>query len=310
MAFDSAADLLFNIGANSDDAEANIARFRSLLGTDLDAMGAQFSDWADKVFGDLSTVQGAMRGITAASAAGVVAAAAFATHAANDYEKYAIAIGDAALKTGLTTQELSAMHLAANELGVSFDQVTTGIVRFERGVFAAQSPTSKQAQTLAQMGFSTDQVRGAMTNIAPFLEEFGQKFAALPAGPEKTGVALEFMGRAGANNIKFMQVWAQMAEEMRKKAADLGIELSPTDVLKAQQYQAAIKGLHSQWEAFSLMIGREFMPMLTKATIFVGGFVEALKNAKSGLDIPLLWLPGVAKGADETERPAERAQRK
>ena len=31
MAFDSVASLLFNIGANSDDAEANINRFRALL---------------------------------------------------------------------------------------------------------------------------------------------------------------------------------------------------------------------------------------------------------------------------------------
>src|ERR1022692_3894259 len=114
MAFDSAADLLFNIGANSDDAEANIARFRSLLGTDLDAMGAQFSDWADKVFGDLSTVQGAMLGITAGVAALGVGLAAFAVEGAHKFEEYALAIGDAQQKTGLTTQTLSAMHLAAH----------------------------------------------------------------------------------------------------------------------------------------------------------------------------------------------------
>src|ERR1035441_6983637 len=104
MAFDSAADLLFNIGANSDDAEANIARFRSLLGTDLDALGAQFEEWSDKVFGELETVKGALLGITAAAAAGVVAAGAFAVESAHKFEEYALAIGDAQQKTGLTTE--------------------------------------------------------------------------------------------------------------------------------------------------------------------------------------------------------------
>jgi hypothetical protein len=78
MAFDSAAGLLFNIGANSDDAEANIARFRALLGTDLDQLAGQFKDWSDKVFGDLDTVKGAMLGITGAALAAGVAIAAFA----------------------------------------------------------------------------------------------------------------------------------------------------------------------------------------------------------------------------------------
>ena len=77
MAFDSAAGLLFNIGANSDDAEANIARFRALLGTDLDQLAGQFKDWSDKVF-DLDTVKGAMLGITGAALAAGVAIAAFA----------------------------------------------------------------------------------------------------------------------------------------------------------------------------------------------------------------------------------------
>jgi hypothetical protein len=104
MAFDSAADLLFNIGANSDDAEANMARFRQLLGTDLDALGAQFEEWSDKVFGEMETVKGALIGITSVVGALGVAVAAFGVEAANKFEEYAIAVGDAAQKTGLTTQ--------------------------------------------------------------------------------------------------------------------------------------------------------------------------------------------------------------
>ena len=48
MAFDSTAELLFNINANSDDAEGNIARFRSLMSKDLEGMAAEFESWALK----------------------------------------------------------------------------------------------------------------------------------------------------------------------------------------------------------------------------------------------------------------------
>src|ERR1019366_2905555 len=95
-------------------------------------------------------------------------------------------------KDGAHYADLSAMHLAAHETGVSFEQVTTGLVRFERSVFAAQAATSKQAQMLARMRFSTDQVKGAMQNLDPFLDLFVGKFAHLHEGPEKVGVAGEF----------------------------------------------------------------------------------------------------------------------
>ena len=73
MSLDSTAELLFKINADSDDAENNIARFRTLMGKDLDDIGAEFRDWSDRMLGDLSTLQGAMTAGGAVLAAGLVA---------------------------------------------------------------------------------------------------------------------------------------------------------------------------------------------------------------------------------------------
>jgi hypothetical protein len=278
MAFDSAASLLFNIGANSDDAEENIQRFRQLLGTNLDDIAGQFSQWSEDVLGDLSTVEGAMIGLTAAAGALGVVLAGFAVESAHKFEEYAIEIGNASQKTGIATETLSAMHLAAHEVGVGFEQVVTGIVRFERSVFAAQDPTSKQAQLLARMGFTTAQVQGAMQNIDPFLEEFGKKFAHLHEGPEKTGVAMEFMGRSGTEMNKFFMQWAARAEELRKAAHDLGIELSTNDVYAAREYMTATKGLEMEWTAFSLTIGQAVLPKLRELVIDLAGVTAVAKH--------------------------------
>ena len=58
MSLDSAANLLFTIGADSSNAEANIQRFRTLMGQDLETIRGQFSDWSTSIFGDLSTIGG------------------------------------------------------------------------------------------------------------------------------------------------------------------------------------------------------------------------------------------------------------
>ncbi len=308
MAFDSAASLLFNIGANSDDAEENIARFRALLGTDLDTLGEQFTDWADEVFGKLETVRGAFIAITAAAGAAAVAAIGMAVEAGNKFEELALTIGAASQKTGLATETLSAMHVAAHELNVPFEQVTAGIVRFERSVEAAQDPTSKQAQLLARMGFTTAEVHAAIKNFNPFLDEFAHRFSALAPGPEKVGVSMEFMGRAGAENIKFMQAWTNQAEEYRKKAHELGVEIGKNDVEAAKKYQAGIKELEAQWEGFAVTIGRKVMPVLQNVVKIISGLAEGMKSgATNVLAFTAAFTVGYTAMAVEMDKAAKAA---
>src|SRR5579862_7460161 len=71
MAMDTATSLLFSIGAETDDAEGNIQRFRALMGKDLDALEAEFADWSHEVFGNLTSVSGALTAMAAAGAAAV-----------------------------------------------------------------------------------------------------------------------------------------------------------------------------------------------------------------------------------------------
>jgi hypothetical protein len=122
MAFDSAADLLFRIGANTDDAEANVARFRQLLSTDLKSIGTQFSDWADKVFGSMDTVSGALLGVTAGLAP------AFAVHAADHFQEYTLEVDNAAKKTGTSVETMSTLRFTADEMG----STSTGWCRASR----------------------------------------------------------------------------------------------------------------------------------------------------------------------------------
>ncbi len=69
MPIDSSAELLFHVGADAHDAEANVQRFRALLSKNLSDMGSEFDQWATKVFGNLSTFGGAMAAGLAALAA-------------------------------------------------------------------------------------------------------------------------------------------------------------------------------------------------------------------------------------------------
>jgi len=130
MPIDSAASLLFNIGANSDDAEANIQRFRALLGKDLDDLSGEFSDWSTKVFGNLTTVEGAMLGVTAAAAAGIVAVGVAIEKSTNDYVEYVTEVERGSRATGISIEQMNEQQRAAIEAG--FAAIRKGLLDKEQ----------------------------------------------------------------------------------------------------------------------------------------------------------------------------------
>src|ERR1700729_4185975 len=119
MPIDSTASLLFSIGANSDDAEENIQRFRTLLGKDLSDLSAEFGDWSREVFGDLTTVQGGMTAAAAALGAGVVALGAIMQESTSKYAEYVEEVERGSRVTGVSVERMSGLKFAADETHTS-----------------------------------------------------------------------------------------------------------------------------------------------------------------------------------------------
>jgi hypothetical protein len=274
MAFDSAADLIFNIGANSDDAETNITRFRALLGTDLDQISAQFTDWSDKVFGELNTVKGAMLGITGAVLAAGVAIAAFAVEASKKFEEYTLAVAKAATMTGLSIEQMSKLRFTADELNVDFDRLVQGIIRFETSIFKANEGSASQAQAFARLGITQKDVAAGEQNLLPLLEKVADRFHNLKDGTEKTAMARELFSRGGAELIKMLNLGSEGLERFFEEAKKVGLVLTDVDVIAALKYQAALKTLKAEQEALNKTIFESTIAYTTYWEAWKAGFEE------------------------------------
>src|SRR6185312_3442319 len=125
MAIDSVASLLFAIKANPDDAVENIARFRSLMTTNLGQLKTQIGSWAEEVFGELSSVKMAMLGIGAAAAGALAALGAALVESARKTAEMAEEMGNLAQQTGIPVKTLSGLKIIAGEAGISFDTLTS-----------------------------------------------------------------------------------------------------------------------------------------------------------------------------------------
>jgi uncharacterized membrane protein YgcG len=276
MAFDSTAGLLFSIGANSDDAEANVERFRQLLGTDLNAMSAQFSDWSEGVFGSLETVKGGLIGITAAAAAATVAAAAFAIDAGKKFADLAIEVDNASKKTGISIERMSALKFSADELGIPFERLVQGITRFESSIYKANEGAAAQDKVFARLGITQKDLAAGEHDMMPLLEKVADRFHAMKDGTEKAAVARELFARGGAELIRFLNLGSAGMKEMAKEAADLGVVIGQKSVDAARDYEAALKRVHAEMEAIDIEVGEKSIPFLEKWGALKGAFLETL----------------------------------
>jgi hypothetical protein len=278
MPIDSTANLLFAIGANSDDAEANVQRFRALLGKDLDDLSGEFADWAEETFGRITTVQGAMTAATAAIGAGAVALAAIMQEGTNKYAEYVEEVDRGSRVTGISVERMSGLKFAADETHTSYEALTTGLTRFASNIVKAAEGGEQQEKAFARLGISQEQVKAGEKDMMPLLEAVADRFKGMGSQVEKTAIAREMFGRGGAELVKVLSQGSEGLREFSRKAAEMGLELTTKDVAAVNEYKAAIEKAKAEQEALNVTIGRESIGILETLRVEWAGLIATLRD--------------------------------
>ncbi len=307
MPIDSTAQLLFTIGANADDATENIARFRNLISKDLGEMGEEFDDWSKEVFGNLSTVNGALIAGGAALAAVAVGVGAFVTEAMGEYRQYADSVDHAMKVTGLGAEDLSVLHLAAAETFVSFDSLTNGIVRFESSVDKAANGGNKELiESFRRLGVSQADLTAGEQNLMPLLGKVMDGFHGLASGTDRAALAKDLFSRSGPELLSFLTRGSEGLNDFREKAESLGLTLSPKLIDDMRALKAAEEQLKAQHEALDVVIGKSLTPLKTFWETLKGAVAQTLRNGQA-LAMPGFFIPAVVDNYHKLTAEIQRA---
>ncbi len=287
MSIDSTADLLFRIGANTDDGEANIERFRALLGKDLADLSAEFSDWSTRVFGDLSTVQGAMTAMAAASAAGVVALASGLMACAHEYSNYVEEVERGSRATGISIENMSGLHLMAEETGVSYDSLVRGLTRFASTIVKAAHGGEQQMKMFHALGISQEQVKAGENDMLPLLELVMDRFKQMGPSVLSSASAREAFGRGAIDLARFLAMGGDALRDYIHKTEEMGTQVHRADVESLEGFKAQIKLVTSYVHALGIRVGRFATEELSK-----------LMAGLTGFSVMLYDLPALVHGFD------------
>jgi len=180
-----------------------------------------------------------------------------------------------AQQTGTTVEALSALTYAADLSGVSQEELGTAFVKLSKNMSEAASGSKEAAKGFDALGIAVVNADGSLRNADEVLADVAEKFAGYKDGAEKTALATELFGKAGAKLIPLLNSGRDGLEELRAEAERLGIVLDGDTAKSAEAFNDNITRMQAALRGVATLAARDLLPMLVKIS---EGFVEIAKN--------------------------------
>ena len=246
-------------------ASAVIGALRVNLGID----SAQFSKGLKQAESGLSRFGSiAKKGLIAAAAAGTAAAGAVAI-AVRSTINSADAMSKAAQKFGVPIEELSRLKYAADLSGVSMEGLGTGLRRLSQNMNDAAKGTGEGLEAFEQLGIKVTDAEGKLRPTTEILAEMADRFNAMPDGAEKTALAMDLMGRSGADMIPLLNGGSEALNKLLVEAEQFGQVFDQEMGASAEAFNDNMTRISGSFGAIAAGITKDVLPSLERFSIWL-----------------------------------------
>jgi phage-related protein len=194
----------------------------------------------------------------------IIGASAAVFGLAKSTANYADTINDTAQAVGLTNTELQTLGHAAQMSGSSMEEAADGIRFLSRALVAAKEGTGSQADAFQKLGVRAVDAQGKVRNANVVFNELADGFAKMPAGAEKTTMAMELFGRSGTKMIQVLNNGSSGIQAMRQEAISLGLVLDDASIKAGTDFNDAFDRMLGVFNGLKNVVGAAVLPSLTK----------------------------------------------
>jgi hypothetical protein len=203
-------------------------------------------------------------------------------------------------KTGIATEDLSSLSLAANKGGTDIDGVVRGMKFLAAQMMDTAKATEGQVNILSALGIKATDAQGNMRDMNAVLYDLADKFAGMKDGAIKANLAVKIFGRAGLDMIPMLNMGSKGLKENAELAAKFGIVVSGEAATAADKFKEKMKDMEAASAGLGRVIGESLMPMVksiiegaTNATVAVKNWALAHPDLSQALAALALGLGGV-----------------
>lgn len=213
-------------------------------------------------------------GLVAIGAAAVSAAAGLFGIAKSTADA-ADAIKDTAIAMGISNDSLQRLGYAAQMSGASQEMLADGLRQLARAAVEAKDANSETAKAFRRLGVSATDSAGQLRAPDEILMGLADGFKRLPAGAEKSALAMQFFGRSGAQLIQTLDNGSAGLRELGAEAASLGLIMDDAAVEAGAAFNDELDRLTGVAKGVVRSIGVGLIPIITELMQAVRGWVLA-----------------------------------
>jgi hypothetical protein len=188
-------------------------------------------------------------------------------------------------KIGVPTDQLSALKHAADLSDVSIESLEKGLGRLSRNLIEAGQGSQTPIRAFAALGIGIKNADGSFKTIGQVLPEVADKFKRMRDGPEKTALAMQLLGRAGADLIPMLNDGSAGLREAAEEAKQLGLVISTDTGKAAEAFNDNLRRLQLVLTGVSTQLMSNIIPTLAQFSQFLidgaknSGFLQAATDA-------------------------------
>lgn len=221
---------------------------------------------------------------------------------AKDASEFGSKLYDMQQRTGLASDTLSAMDLAANQSGTSLEAVGDSTAKFSKLIGEAAGGSKDAQAKLKALGVTSNDLDTALGQAYKTINK-------LPEGFAQNNAAMDAFGRSGAALLPFIKGMDGDLAGLKKKASELGVTLTDEDLKAADAFGDQLDLLSQQAKVTGAKFALEFAPDITDA---MGDVSKAFSDNK---DLVRAWgrevgdvIKGVVAEVKELNDPDSVAQ--
>ena len=135
-------------------------------------------------------------------------------------------VSKASARFGIAGEELERLAYAGELSDVSLDTLGTSVKKLSVNLLEAATGSKEQAQLFKLMSVEVKNADGSVRNAADVLGDLADVFAGLPDGATKTALAVQLLGKSGADLIPLLNGGKKALQEAGDEAARFGLVTS------------------------------------------------------------------------------------
>lgn len=168
-------------------------------------------------------------------------------------------LAKASARIGVPVEALSQLRHAAELSGVSVNSLDNAMQRLSRGMV-------QNAGRFKDLDVVVRGADGQMRATVDVLQDVADRLAEMPEGAERTALAIELLGRNGAEMLPMLQGGSSGIRQMMEEADRLGLTLDSKTAKAAEAFNDNLLRLRRTMTGFARQITAALLPVLESIT--------------------------------------------